>query len=42
MGCSSLPVEETLLQNKSFKEFKNIATVGKLEPEEKDLFIKKI
>ena len=34
MGCSSLPVEEKLLENKSFKEYKNIATVGKLEPEE--------
>ena len=33
MGCSCLPNEEKLLENKSFSEYKNIATVEKLEPE---------
>ena len=33
MGCSGLPKEEKLLENKSFIKYKNIATVEKLEPE---------
>ena len=33
MGCSSPPSDEKLLENKSFNEYKNIATVEKLEPE---------
>ena len=38
MGCSSPPLEEKLLLNKSFIEYKNIATVEKLEKEVTDDF----